>query len=74
MKPVGTRCKRGTRIAPFQSKKRCFFHRQSVSARKSPLVYSSGAALTDGVKALFVEYSMYLGKPYESAQLLWAPC
>ena len=36
---------------------------------KIPVVYSSGRDLTDGMRALFVEHSIYLHKPYDPAQL-----
>jgi two-component system, response regulator PdtaR len=43
---------------------------EAVSLRpKIPVVYSSGRDLTDGMRALFVEPSLYLQKPYDPAQL-----
>jgi CheY-like chemotaxis protein len=44
--------------------------REAVRLRpKIPVVYSSGRDLTDGMRALFVEHSLYLQKPYDPAQL-----
>jgi CheY-like chemotaxis protein len=43
---------------------------EAVSLRpKIRVVYSSGRDLTDGMRALFVEPSLYLQKPYDPAQL-----
>jgi CheY-like chemotaxis protein len=43
---------------------------EAVSLRpKIPVVYSSGRDLTDGMRALFVEHSLYLHKPYDPAKL-----
>jgi CheY-like chemotaxis protein len=36
---------------------------------KIPVVYSSGRDLTDGMRILFVEHSLYLRKPYDPVQL-----
>jgi CheY-like chemotaxis protein len=44
---------------------------QSASARKKlPVVYTSGRPLTDGMKELFVERSIFLPKPYTDEQLV----
>lgn len=39
---------------------------------KIAVVYSSGRDPTDGMRALFVEHSLYLQKPYDPAQLTGA--
>jgi DNA-binding NtrC family response regulator len=43
---------------------------ESVRLRpKIHVVYTSGREVTDGMRALFVEHSLYLRKPYAAAQL-----
>jgi hypothetical protein len=39
---------------------------------KLKVLYTTGADVTDGTKALFVEGSAFLGKPYTPAQLVAA--
>ena len=39
---------------------------------KAPIVYTSGRGLTDGMKGLFVEQSLFLPKPYTNEQLVEA--
>ncbi len=39
---------------------------------KTPVVYTSGRGLTDGMKSLFVEQSQFLPKPYTNDQLIEA--
>jgi len=36
----------------------------------TPILYTSGRALTDGMKSLFVERSAFLSKPYTAQQLI----
>ena len=38
----------------------------------TPVVYTSGRGLTDGMKSLFVEPSAFLPKPYANEQLVAA--
>jgi DNA-binding NtrC family response regulator len=42
------------------------------SRSKTPGVYTSGRGLTDGMKTLFVERSLFLPKPYTNEQLVEA--
>jgi DNA-binding NtrC family response regulator len=37
---------------------------------QTPVIYTSGRGLTDGMKSLFVERSTFLPKPYTSEQLV----
>jgi CheY-like chemotaxis protein len=37
---------------------------------KTPIVYTSGRELTDGLKTLFVENSHFLPKPYTQTQMI----
>ena len=39
---------------------------------KTPVVYTSGRGLTDGMKSLFVEQSLFLAKPYTNEQVVEA--
>lgn len=39
---------------------------------KTPVVYTSGRGLTDGMQALFAEPSVFLPKPYTNEQLVEA--
>jgi DNA-binding NtrC family response regulator len=39
---------------------------------KTPVVYTSGRGLTDGMKNLFVKQSLFLPKPYTNEQLVEA--
>ena len=39
---------------------------------KTPVVYTSGRSLTDGMKSLFVEQSLFLSKPYTNEQVVEA--
>ena len=48
-------------------------HVGQIAARtrpKIPMIYTSGRGLTDGMKALFVEPSSFLPKPYTNNQLV----
>jgi DNA-binding response OmpR family regulator len=42
------------------------------SRSKTPVIYTSGRGLTDGMKTLFVERSLFLPKPYTNEQLVEA--
>ena len=39
---------------------------------KTPVVYTSGRGLTDGMKSLFVEQSLFVPKPYTNEQVVEA--
>ena len=42
------------------------------SSPETPVVYTSGRGVTDGMKSLFVERSSFLPKPYTNEQLVEA--